>query len=365
MKVLMIGSEPADYAIAFANGVAAHGPLTLVLPRARFADLRDSLDPKIDLHLMDWPRHRSLTNPAFLWRLTRLIRREEPDIIHLLSNTALWLNAALPFWRPVPLLTTVHDARLHPGDRDTATLPAWSPRLIVRQSDDIVVHGEGLRQQALEAFSLPPDRLHVLPHPAMPRYAELARARGLRPRPRGKFNVLMFGRIFAYKGLDLLMQAEALIGDDVPDLSIVIAGRGDDPHDLSQMMGQSARYDIRHRFIPDAEVAQLFLDADMVVLPYREASQSGVLPVAATFGKPVVVTDVGELRATVEPNDMGLVVPPDDPGALAAAIVRMARDDALRARCGEAAQEWAERVVAPPIVGAEARRLYARIVQTA
>jgi glycosyltransferase involved in cell wall biosynthesis len=363
VKILLVGSEPVDHAIAFANGVAANGPAILVAPRARFGPLRDALASGIDLRLMNVPRHRSLANPAYLARLTRLVRRERPDIVHLLSNTALWLNLALPVWRPIPLLTTVHDAQVHPGDRDTAALPAWSPKLIARQSGDIVVHGEVLRGQAAAAFRKHPARTHVLPHPAMPRYADLARAQGLERREGGPFRVLLFGRVFAYKGLDLLMQAEARIGATLPDLEMVIAGRGDDPRALLHLAGMPERYDIRDRYIPDPEVAQLFLDADLVILPYREASQSGVLPVAATFGRPVVVTDVGELGATVAPHGMGLVVPPDDPGALADAILRMAREPELRQSCGAAALHWADRVVAPRIVGAEARALYARIVR--
>ncbi|WP_295532792.1 glycosyltransferase family 4 protein [uncultured Thioclava sp.] len=364
MNLLLIGSEPVDYTIAFANGVAANMPVTLVAPRARFAALTEALDPAIELILMDWPRHRSLANPAFLARLTRLIHQRKPDLVHLLSNTALWLNLAVPFWRPIPLLTTIHDTRLHPGDRDTATLPAWAPRLMVRQSRDVVVHGESLRDSAAATFHKPAERIHVLPHPAMPRYADLARAKGLARRaPDDSFTVLLFGRVFAYKGLDTLLRAEALLGERVPGLRIVVAGRGDDPMALRDLMGRPERYDIRHRFIEDPEVAQLFLDADLVVLPYHEASQSGVLPVAATFGKPVVVTDVGELRASVEPHGTGLVVAPNDPAQLADAIAQMAQDRDLLARCGERARAWADGVVGPEIVGAQAHQLYARILQ--
>ncbi len=141
---------------------------------------------------------------------------------------------------------------------------------------------------------------------------------------------------------------------------MVIAGRGDDPAALSGLMGDPGRYDIRHRFIEDREVAQLFLDADVVALPYVEASQSGVLNVAAAFGKPVVVTDVGELRATVEPNGLGLVVPPRDPQALAEALVRLAAEPRLAAELGARARAWAEGPNAPETVGREAAELYRR-----
>ncbi|MGV8988315.1 MAG: glycosyltransferase family 4 protein [Cypionkella sp.] len=364
MKVLLIGSEPVDYTIAFANSVAARAPVTLVLPKARFASLTRWLDPSIDVKLIDWPRHRSLANLTFLWHLTRLIRQEKPDVVHVLSNTVLWMNLAVPFWRARPLVTTVHDVRLHPGDSDTARLPDWSPRLMARQSPDVVVHGKALRGAAIAHFGKPQDHVHILPHPAIRRYADLARAEGLRPvKTEGTFTILMFGRIFAYKGLDQLIHAEKLLGQRIPGLRIVVAGRGDDPWSLSASMGDPERYDIRRGFIEDREVAQLFLDADLVVLPYREASQSGVIPVAATFGKPVVVTDVGELRATVAPNGLGLVVPPGDPQHLADAIAKIAADTDQRRQYGENARAWADRVTGPDAVGAHAVAIYDRILQ--
>ena len=148
----------------------------------------------------------------------------------------------------------------------------------------------------------------------------------------GTLRVLLFGRIFAYKGLEHLVRAEAMLKDVLPNLRITVAGRGDDPRIFQPLMGDASRYDIRNRFIEDAEVAQLFLDTDIVVLPYTEASQSGVLNLAAAFGKPVIVTDVGELRATVQPNGLGMVVSPGDPEQLARAIRILAENSELRSQ---------------------------------
>src|SRR5690606_8385039 len=135
-----------------------------------------------------------------------------PSLIHLLSNTTLWLNFAAPFWRPIPMLTTIHDLTLHPGDIETSVLPRWSTDLIVRQSDHVVVHGEGLRRIAVDRYSKSPDHVHVLSHPAIVRYTELAHREKLVRRPKdGTFRILMFGRIFAYKGLEQLIRAEAVL----------------------------------------------------------------------------------------------------------------------------------------------------------
>jgi len=365
MKALLLVSELEDYTISFVNGLARHLEVILGVPRRRYAHLAPWFEPAVDLRLLDWPRHRSLANPWFLANLTRLIWRERPNLIHLLSNSTIWLNFAVPFWRPVPLLTTVHDIDLHPGDADSRVMPGWSSRLIVRQSGHLIVHGDGLRQLALARYSKSPDRVHVLSHPAIRRYADLARREKMTRRPDdGALRILLFGRIFAYKGLEQLVRAEAALKDDLPNLRVTIAGRGDDPWALRSLMGDPGRYDIRNRFIDDDEVAQLFLDTDIVVLPYIEGSQSGVLNLAAAFGKPVIVTDVGELGATVQSNSLGLVVPPGSFEHLARAIEALARSSTLRNGFGANALAWATGPNSAECVGAKAAMLYREVVRS-
>jgi glycosyltransferase involved in cell wall biosynthesis len=364
MKALLICCGPEDYAIAVLNGLAPHVDVTAIVPRKNFAPLCEWVDPRLRIDLVEWPRTRSLSNPAFLWSLRRRIRAHAPDVLHFLSNTTLWLNAGMPFWHDLPIITTVHDVSLHPGDRETARLPGWGARLMARQSDHLVVHGEGLRAAAMERFGKQADNVHVVQHPAIRRYADLAAREGMRRRrPKDEFVVLLFGRIFAYKGLETLVRAEAALRDATPGLRVVIAGRGDDPMTFRSLMGRPERYDVRHGFVEDRDVAQHFVDADIVVLPYSEASQSGVLHLAATFGKPIVATDVGELRATVEPNGIGVVVPPDDPAALAQAIAALAERPDERERLGRNALAWSEGANAPAAIGRETAALYRKIVQ--
>ena len=86
-------------------------------------------------------------------------------------------------------------------------------------------------------------------------------------------------------------------------------------------------------------MCELFQKASVVVLPYLEATQSGVIPIAYNFGKPVIVTDVGSIREVVENGKEGFVIPPRDMKALAVAIVKILSDDGLRDHMGQNAYQ--------------------------
>jgi glycosyltransferase involved in cell wall biosynthesis len=120
-------------------------------------------------------------------------------------------------------------------------------------------------------------------------------------------------------------------------------------------------FEIRNRYIPDEEAAQLFIDADIVVLPYVEASQSGVLAIANAFGKAVIVTDVGELGRVVVDGVSGLVVPPADERSLADAILKLATDASIRARLGNAGQALADQTASPEAVAEGAIAIYTSV----
>ena len=120
---------------------------------------------------------------------------------------------------------------------------------------------------------------------------------------------------------------------------MIIAGRGDMSVAQAAAGEHPERFDLRPRRIDDLETAQLFTDADVLVLPYIEASQSGVLAIAPSFGLPVVASNIGEIGEVVRLTGMGLTVPPADPAALAGALREVLENDALRAELSRKSAE--------------------------
>lgn len=150
---------------------------------------------------------------------------------------------------------------------------------------------------------------------------------------------LFFGRIEAYKGLGILLEAARLLRSR--DYRIVIAGDG---HDLDRHRAEIAslpKVVLKDQFIPAADVPALFARALAVVLPYLDATQSGVAAHAFSAGTPVIASRVGALPDVIGHDVNGLLVPPGDAPALAAAMARLLDDPALASSLSRRATETA------------------------
>jgi glycosyltransferase involved in cell wall biosynthesis len=209
-------------------------------------------------------------------------------------------------------------------------------RWMLRNSDGYLVMSESVERD-LDALKPGARRRRVL-HPL---YAQFDRGRHTRESARAALGlegevVLFFGYVRHYKGLDTLLEAWPAVRARRP-ATLVVAGEFYEDAAPYQRLASAAGDSVRmlSRYVPDDEVEALFKAADVVVLPYRSATQSGVTHVAYALGAPVITTDVGGLGETVVPGETGLVVPPEQPAALAAAIVRFFEEGmAPRLRAG-------------------------------
>jgi glycosyltransferase involved in cell wall biosynthesis len=138
--------------------------------------------------------------------------------------------------------------------------------------------------------------------------------------PAGDRIILFFGFIRKYKGLDLLLEAMHILQSpgqqpQLSNLKLLIAGEFYEDerqfHELAERLGIKDRLILRTGFIPDNEVRYYLCAADAVIQPYRNATQSGVTPLAYHFERPMVVTNVGGLPALVPHEKAGLVVKPE------------------------------------------------------
>jgi len=214
---------------------------------------------------------------------------------------------------------------LVPHERRTGD--AFLTGLMLRNSDGYLVMSESVERD-LDRLKPGAIRRRV-PHPL---YAQFDRGRWTRETARAKLGLdphgevaVFFGYIRRYKGLDVLLQAWPRVRAQRP-VTLVVGGEFYEDaapyRALAAAAGGEPVVKLLDRYLPDDEVEALFKAADVLVLPYRSATQSGVSHVAYAMGVPVILTDVGGLGETVEAESTGLVVPPEDPAALAQAVVR-------------------------------------------
>ena len=223
-------------------------------------------------------------------------------------------------------LHTVHNVLPH--GREGSVLLRRVYRLIYRLPHALLVHTGRARQQLVEEFGVPPEKVVVTSiglNEEMPvtglTAAEARHRLGLEPGARA---VLFFGKLDEYKGLDLLLDAFDRL--ETPDARLVVAGefRSDTYRDVirPKLAAMRRRADVRFhdRFIPNEEAEVFFKGCDVLCLPYRHIYQSGLVFLGPRFGLPVVTTDVGSLRGFVEENGLGVVSRSNDAAGIAAAL---------------------------------------------
>lgn len=262
------------------------------------------------------------------------------DLVHV-TGVHLW-NVPL-VWalrrRGVPVVHTLHDLDPHQGVRFARLIRLWN-RLIVRSAAHVLVHGRCYRSQLI-AQGLDAARVTFAPllhgfwgyGQTIPQTASTVES----PDAASDRQVLFFGRIEPYKGVDLLLHAWPRVQACVPSARLVIAGPVANGVDLPPMTGG---VDLRSRRIDDAEGLALFAASSLLVLPYRDATQSALIAAAYALHRPVLVTRTGALPESVVEGQTGWVVPPADADALAIGLQRALADAAHLVEMGVAGRAW-------------------------
>ena len=365
MRVALLAPEIPDYCFEIAEILAKSCDVLLCISDKHFTTERPRHRPGLQVAWLPWPRQREVRNAVFISRLLQKVKKWNPDIIHILNETNVWLNIFVALVKCAPVITTVHDVQLHPGDTMTGRVPQFFPNLLAKQSDAIIVHGDRLRDDAIGTLSIARERVFVAPHPPLSYFFDLAKKENFTTPEDNVFRVLFFGRIQEYKGLRYLLEATSLLRSKIPNVRIVIAGSGDDISTYQPYIDDPSIIEVHNRFISETETARLFSAADVLALPYVEASQSGVLMIAVPFGLPVVATEVGEISAVVSSLGIGLTVPPRDSPLLASRISELATSANLRKQCSENAAKAMAGVYSIKTLSTQLMSIYRAVIATA
>jgi glycosyltransferase involved in cell wall biosynthesis len=214
----------------------------------------------------------------------------------------------------VRLVYTAHNVLPH----ETGKLDKYLYSLIYKSAHYIIVHSDYIKEKLLISFSVKEEKVKVIPHGNFDIYLPAKRITKSEARRKLNMNVndkilLFFGYIREYKGLDLLLDAFQTAKDCDSELKLLIAGMPFNEelktHYSKRIKEISADRIIQHfKFIPSDEVQNYFEASDIVILPYKNIDHSGIIHLAYSFCKPVIVTNVGDFPETVEDGKSGYII---------------------------------------------------------
>ena len=310
-------------AVELADGLRSAGADSVILSLAESAELlvaRPKIRCELTVATYDSPAGflvRLLTRGWSRPALVRNVAAWRPDIAICAMPALLDIMMADALARlRVPFAVIVHDADLHPGDG--VPLQMRMQRRLMARADALITlshHVEGRVREQLGPRNAQPLLRATLPPFRFGPIVAPARSHG------GPLRLLSFGRLLPYKGLDLLAAALRLLGSR-DDLEIRVIGHGPENNALAELRAL-ANVTVENRWVPEGEIASLLAWSDALVLPYREASQSGVAAAAISARRWVVATRVGGLEEQFRGESLALMCDPN-PASIAAAIADLA-----------------------------------------
>ncbi|MGH8547096.1 MAG: glycosyltransferase family 4 protein [Methylococcales bacterium] len=344
LRVLFIGLHFSEESWNLVKALAERTEVCAILNRDNFAaemGFVPSSSPHEHLKLIFLP-HRP--NPlVFLQNAAKLVStcaRFRPDIIHCHENGKDYLMIAMPWLLRYPFVLTVFDPKPHSGS-DSKTRASRHGRYLAfmrRKCDAAIVHGEAIRSDLAEILG-----------PSRPIFSVMLGPLGIdEPVAAREIRVpfvpelLFFGRIEAYKGLGIFIEAVRLPARSGLRVRGVVAGRGRDLENHRQSIANDPHFLLCEEFIPRHKTIELFDRASVVVVPYLDGTQSGVAALAMGRHRAVVASNVGSIRDLVLEGRSGLLVPPGDAVALAEALQTILESASLQANLEAGAQALAE-----------------------
>jgi glycosyltransferase involved in cell wall biosynthesis len=289
-------------------------------------------DPKVRVfNGVDW-----YWLPSML-RAIIFLMREHPDIVLFQWWSGTVLHSYLLLALVARLLRSQVVIEFHevqdPGEAEMRLAHAYMrlvAPLVVSLAHGFVVHSENDEKLLQSHYKLKQRPVTVAPVASLLHSQAANSGQKHRAAPASCCNLLFFGLIRPYKGLDDLIRAfDALPENEIVNYWLTIVGETwegwTEPAELIAQSHYRDRITFVNHYVTDDEAAQFFAEADAVVLPYHRGSASGPLHIAMNFGLPVVVTRVGGLGEAVSAYEGAVVVPPEDPVALQNGLLKIAK----------------------------------------
>jgi len=263
------------------------------------------------------------------YRIDKIIDDINPDIVVLDSYLLTYFFTA--FKRRKNSLLIVHDPFFHSGEK--FLIDILLRKFYFSFLDNKLILNENQKEEFIEYYKEDPSKIFSS---FLSLYEYLTYYKKSKIKKNENFNILFFGRISPYKGIKFLLDAVVDIIENHKDINITltVAGSGSYDFDISPYYKYS-QIEIINKFTTQEELAELISQSSVVVCPYLDATQSGVVMSSFAFKKPVIATNVGGLPEMVKDGETGIIVEPKDSEAIKGAILKLYQTPEILSKMSE------------------------------
>jgi len=365
MKVVIFSIKFMNYIVSLVNSLSRIKELDLLLivPKNKIDGLRKAFPQNIEIEVIEMPRYSRLSNFFLMFKILNIINRFDPDIIHIQHNGHPWFFIIFPFLRKYPIVDTIHNGISHLGEEKLRTKFFLYNSLYY--SSRFITHGKKIKKQLIHNYKISADKIDVTLMGG-----DIQRNEGIMKKVKvntvsQEFKdkiILFFGRVWGDRGLDYLIKAEPLISKELSNFKIVIAGTGEDFKKYRDKIINIDNFEIINKFLSPQEINDLFTKCSLVVLPYIEASQSGIIPLAYSYKKPVVSTNVGSLPEYILNGITGIMVKSHDEYSLSRALITILKNTKLRKEMGNNGFNFYKQQLSWDLISKETYKIYEKTI---
>ena len=273
-----------------------------------------------------------------LMRINMLqVRNRHYDAINIVGQTS-WIHEAHDVLKKENLIHTFHEL----GQHDGPLVPLSIIRRAIEDHSKVILHSKITYDRFLSISGSEQNRTKMIPFGKFETLRLYVKEADLElPFPSiDKPLLLFYGFLLPYKGLDVLAKSLSLLEDIWDRFNLIIAGNG---NDASLPFFQTLpNCHIINRYLSNDEMMNLIRQSSAILLPYKSASQTGIIPTCALYGKPCIATRVGAFSEMIQDGKNGVLVEPNNPTAYANAIHRIVFDSSLRSTLSEGAARFGE-----------------------
>ena len=280
----------------------------------------------------------------------------------------------------IKVVYTVHNVLPHnyTGEKFKGKINYIFYKYLYKTVDRIIAHSQNMKEDIISIFGLKEDKLSVIPHGVLffnenTKISKNEAKKGLGLSYSDKV-ILFQGFMSPYKGVEYLIEAFPIIYKKIPKVSLLIVGTGEKEYinvlkkKIEYMLVQ---YNIPRKaviekfdYIPVIDLPLYFQGSEVVVLPYTEVSQSGVLLTAYAFGKPVVCSNIGAFKESVCDNVNGYLVKPKDSRAIADAIISTINNENKTRTMGHNSYILAKEKYSWDVIALKTVQLYKNLIKS-